>query len=185
LIDEKSSLDDVAFAVCSALDRSGIEAILTGGSAAAHYAPEAVQSYDADFVLRFGANGRGTDALSSIGYVRTPTRYYKHPRSIFIGEFPPGPLMVGSELIHTWETERRSDEVLYLLTPTDTVRDRFMAYYAWGDVSALASAVLVARAVGKRFDESRFCAWARREAANNAAYDVGRLEIFLSRLHGS
>lgn len=57
MIDEHSSLDDVAFAACTALDEAGIRAVLTGGSAAVHYAPETMQSYDADFVLYFGAFG--------------------------------------------------------------------------------------------------------------------------------
>lgn len=184
MIDEKSSLDDVAFAVCSVLHRSGIEAILTGGSAAAHYAPAVVQSYDADFILRFGPTGRETDALASIGYVRTPNHYYQHPRSAYTVEFPVGPLMIGSDLVNAWETEQRLEEILHVLSPTDCVRDRFMAFYAWGDLSALNSALAVARAVSSRFDERGFVAWARREATNNSAYDIRFLEIFLSRLTG-
>jgi hypothetical protein len=133
LIDEKSSLDDVAFAVCSVLDRSGIAASLTGGSAAAHYAPTVVPSYDADFILPFGPSGGETDALASIGYVRTPNHYYEHPRSAYTVEFPVGPLMIGSDLVNAWETEQRFEEILHVLAPTDCVRDRFMAFYAWGD----------------------------------------------------
>jgi hypothetical protein len=60
MIEGGSSLVDVAFAVCTALDRDGITAVLTGGSAATFYAPEAYQSEDADFVLSFDA--RPSDA---------------------------------------------------------------------------------------------------------------------------
>lgn len=131
MISENSTLDDVAFAVCTALERHGIEAILTGGSAAAHYAAEAIQSLDADFVLRFGAQGGESEALATIGFSRKPNHYYANPRTIYTVEFPVGPLMVGSELIRNWETEYCGDERLHVLTPYDSVRDRFMAFYAW------------------------------------------------------
>jgi hypothetical protein len=129
--------------------------------------------------------GGETDALAGIGYVRTPNHYYKHRRSAYTVEFTVGPLMIGSELVKAWETEQRFEEILHVLAPTDCVRDRFMAFHAWGDLSALNSALAVARAVGDRFDERGFNDWARREAMNNRAYDIRRLEIFQSRLQGS
>ena len=182
MIDEASTLDDVAFAVCTALDHNRIEAILTGGSAAAHYAPIAVQSLDADFVLRFSVGGGESAALATIGYTRTPGRFYAHPRSPCTVEFPVGPLAIGTELVQEWSTERRDEEALHVLPPTDCVRDRFIAYYAWGDLSALASALHVARATADRFDERAFVAWARREATANIGYDIARLDLFLARL---
>jgi hypothetical protein len=54
-IDERSSLIDVAFAVCTSLDNIGTRAILTGGSAATFYAPTALQSRDCDFITTLGA----------------------------------------------------------------------------------------------------------------------------------
>jgi hypothetical protein len=56
LITEESSLIDVAFAVCTALEHGGIRAVLTGGSAATYWAPDVYQSRDADFVLNFGTD---------------------------------------------------------------------------------------------------------------------------------
>jgi hypothetical protein len=133
VIDETSTLDDVAFAVCTALGDQGIETILTGGSAAAHYAPEAVQSFDADFVLRFGAeSSAGEQAMRAIGFTRTPGHYYAHPATKYTVEFPPGPLSIGSEIVLTWAIEQRGNEYLHVLSPTDCVRDRFIAFYAWG-----------------------------------------------------
>ena len=41
MIGLNSSLTDVAFAVCTALHEAGYTVILTGGSAATFYAPEA------------------------------------------------------------------------------------------------------------------------------------------------
>ena len=39
-----ATFTDVAFAVCTALDRAGEHAVLCGGSAATYYAPEAYES---------------------------------------------------------------------------------------------------------------------------------------------
>lgn len=52
-----------------------------------------------------------------------------------------------------------------------------------GDLSALAAALQVARSIGERFNEAAFSEWTRREAADNKAYDLSRLDIFLARLH--
>jgi hypothetical protein len=50
-LDAESTLTDVAFIVCTALERAGEPAVLCGGSAATFYAPEKYESRDLDFVL--------------------------------------------------------------------------------------------------------------------------------------
>jgi hypothetical protein len=52
-----ASLEDVCFAVCTALQNAGTIAVLTGGSAATYYAPAAYQSRDADFIIKFSVGG--------------------------------------------------------------------------------------------------------------------------------
>jgi hypothetical protein len=142
-----SSLTDVAFAVCTALDRSGEHAVLCGGSAATYYAPEAYQSRDLDFVLRFGARGPTiVEALRPLGFERAPEGLYTHREVRFTVEFPAGPLAIGTETVSTHATYRRDDLVLYVYTATDVVRDRFMHYWAWGDQHALQVAMDVAAA---------------------------------------
>ena len=49
-----TSLRELAFIVCTALDRKGATAVLTGGGAATIYSAEAYKSRDLDFVLSFG-----------------------------------------------------------------------------------------------------------------------------------
>lgn len=179
-LDERSSLTDVAFAACTALFRAGVEAVLVGGSAAAYYAPAALQSFDADFVLRYGSSARAViDALESIGFRRRASGDFAHEQTPYTVEFPAGPMMIGSDLVTGWATERRGDEILFVYTPTDVVRDRFLHHYAWPDVSAYQAAVRVARALHDRIDWDTFTAWARREAANDRSYDVRELERFL------
>lgn len=77
MINRRSSLVDVAFAVCTALDQAGAVAVLVGGSAAAYYTSR-YRSHDADFVITFaplsadlgGAVVRRTDEILHL-YSRT------------------------------------------------------------------------------------------------------------------
>jgi len=54
-------------------------------------------------------------------------RYFKHPESQFIIEFPVGPLAVGSEPVKQIDEIRFSTGVLRLISPTDCVKDRLAA----------------------------------------------------------
>jgi hypothetical protein len=179
----EASLVDVAFAVCTALDAVGETAVLTGGSAATFYAPDSYQSRDADFILRFGASRKIVDpAMSALGYERTPAGMYEHAQIAYTVEFPPGPLRVGRDLIATWRTARRQGELLQVLTPTDSVRDRFIAYFAWSDYSALAAAVSVAVARYDEFDRAQFEKWARDEVRGDSTYDANKIGLFFHAL---
>ncbi|HEX3671779.1 MAG TPA: hypothetical protein VHT92_08780 [Candidatus Cybelea sp.] len=139
-----SSLEDVCFAVCTSLEQAGTVAVLTGGSAATYYAPASYQSGDADFIIRFSSDlGRAGDAIRALGY-REVGGTYHHATNIFTVEFPPGPLAIGGDIVRSYETVTRDDEILYVLSRTDCVRDRLAAFYFFSDRSALAAAVAVA-----------------------------------------
>lgn len=158
-ITARSSLTDVCFEVCTALDRVGITAVLTGGSAATFYAPEAYQSRDADFIVTLRADG-GAKVLADLGYSgRGGT--YEHSENPYTLEFPRGPLAIGDDLIQTWETIRRDGQILHVLSRTDSVRDRLMWFYTDNDLSALRAAVGV---VGTGpVDEEFIREWSSRE----------------------
>jgi len=69
VIDESFSLVDVCFAVCTALDNVGTTVVLSGGSAATYYAPQAYQSRDADFVITMRGNaGANALVMNNLGY---------------------------------------------------------------------------------------------------------------------
>lgn len=161
MITASSSLVDVAFEVCTTLARHGFVAVLTGGSAATYYAPDAYQSRDLDFVLTF----RGTDgerALDELGY-RRKGDFYVHTVSPFPLEFPPGPLAIGDDLVKTWSTIERGEETLHVLTPTDSCRDRLASYLFWNDLSGLEQALAVHRARSAEVDLEMLRAWCLRE----------------------
>jgi hypothetical protein len=159
VITKASTLTDVAFHVCTALEGASVTAVLTGGSAATFYAPDAYQSRDIDFVITVWAPN-AERALLDAGFTRD-IDCYVHPDTVFPIEFPQGPLMVGDDHIRTWNTVRRDSEVLNVLTPTDSCRDRLAAFLFWNDFSGLEQALSVCRARSD-VDLDAVRSWCRR-----------------------
>lgn len=170
-----TSLTELAFIVGSALHHAGICAVLSGGSAAAVYAPMENQSRDLDFILGYwSAFGVSAQCVTDLGF-QERNGSYMHPGTSFTLEFPQGPLMIGSELITDWTTLRHDGMVLQILSPTDCVRDRlsWFLFYNSADYSALEQALAVA---GRHeIDLAMIRAWA---AANGAS---DRYAIFEAR----
>jgi hypothetical protein len=162
-ITASTSLRDVAFAVCTALHRTGVTAVLTGGSAATVYAPDAYQSRDLDFVVEFrtaGADAAG--ALAAIGY-RLTGDHYEHAENPLDLEFPKGPLAVGGDLIREWQTLRDGDLLLHIIEPTDCCRDRLAGFLFWNDRGSLDQAVAVARAQRDAVNVGAVKSWCESE----------------------
>ena len=184
MLSTDSTLIDVAFAVCTALHHVDERALLVGGSAATFYAPAAYQSSDCDFILTFGARGKGVSkALATLGFVRRPEGFYRHPDIVTTVEFPVGPAAIGDDRVERWNTVRRDDEILFVYEVTDVVRDRFMHFWAWGDFSALRAALDVAASCPRDIDVDFISEWIGREQrAAPAAYDAVRAKLFLAEL---
>ena len=162
-ISPTSTLREVAFVVCTALDQAGVRAVLTGGSAATVYAPEAYQSGDLDFVIEFQeADAEAAPVLYKLGY-RLEGNSYTHGENPLFLDFPPGPLMVGGDLVQDWDTLRDGDYLLRIITPTDACRDRLSGFLFWDDRGSLAQALGVARAERDRIDLSAIRSWSQRE----------------------
>lgn len=145
-ITASTTLKDLAFIVCTALDQSGIKAVLTGGGAATVYAPEAYQSRDLDFILSYQSSIKSGSAkpLIELGFSESGG-VYRHPSTPFPVEFPPGPLAIGDEIIRSFDTIRDANRVLHILTPTDCVRDRLSWFLYNNDYAGLDQAVVVAK----------------------------------------
>lgn len=172
MIVTSSTLTDVAFYVCTALHQHGITAVLTGGSAATFYAPEAYQSRDLDFVITVWA-ADGEHALLAAGF-RRERDCYVHPATHYPVEFPRGPLTVADDLIRTWNTVHRDIEVLHVLSPTDSVRDRLAAFLFWNDWSGLEQALAVAW-VRLDVDHAIVEDWCRRSG------QIAKWDVFADR----
>jgi hypothetical protein len=184
MLSADATLIDVAFAVCTALDRAGEHALLVGGSAATFYAPEAYQSSDCDFILAFGPEARDViPTLAALGFHRSAEGFFRHAELIYTVEFPKGPSYIGIDRIENHATVRRGDELLYVYTPTDVVRDRLIHFWAWGDYNALRAALDVAIAQRLEVDYTAIVSWTERELLEApAAYDLVRRDLFLRDL---
>ena len=179
MIDGRSTLVDVAFAVCSKLTERGLPVVLVGGSAATYYAPDAYQSYDADFVALFSANESNANnllsAMRELGYELEGKMFRHLHGNPFTVEFPKGPLGVGGDYVKRYETVRRDSQMLNIVSATDCVRDRLCAYYFWNDRSALIVAADVARADHDRIDLELIREWSAREGQSIKFDDFVRL----------
>ena len=173
-ISADSSLRAVAFIVCTALDRAGLTAVLTGGGAATVYAPSAYQSRDLDFVLQFrGSTSEGPRALSLLGY-RLSGNVYVHEESELTLDFPPGPLMVGGDVLGRWDTLREDELLLHIIDPTDSCRDRLAGFVFWNDRGSLHQALAVASSERTRVDLERIRDWCRREGKKEGFHEFER-----------
>jgi hypothetical protein len=137
------SLAELAAFVCSRLRSHGVAAVLSGGACVSIYTDNPYESFDLDFVEMVPSSRRRIEkALLEIGFVEK-NRYFKHPDTDFIIEFPAGPLAVGSEPVRRIEAMEFPTGSLALLSPTDCVKDRLAAFYHWNDRQCLEQATLV------------------------------------------
>ena len=160
---EKSSLSYVALTVGTALTRSGIRAVLTGGACVSLYTRGAYHSKDVDFVLSGAVTRDALDAaMRSVGFIRRGDRY-EHPHTPYYVEFPRGPLAIGRDVDIRPVVFRRSRLQTLALSGTDCCRDRLAAFYHWSDRQSLRAAVLVA--VSRRTKTRTLEEWSRHEGA--------------------
>jgi hypothetical protein len=149
-------------AVAAALERHGLRAVLTGGACASVYAGGKYTSRDMDFILRGAPRQAQLDeALGTLGYVRTGDRYL-HRAVPFYVEFPRGPLAIGSDYqIRPVARPVTGGGKAWLLSATDSCRDRLAAFYHWRDRESLRVAVWIALA--QRLDMERIRRWSAGE----------------------
>jgi hypothetical protein len=173
-ITRNASLREVSFIVCTALHNGGMEAVLTGGSAATVYAPQAYQSHDMDFVVTFQSHAvDARSILVSLGY-REVQDHYEHASNILVLEFPKGPLAVGGELVGSWNTLREGEMLLHIIAPTDSCRDRLAGFMFWNDRGSLTQAVAVARAQRGAIDLDVIRRWCGKEGKSEAFLELER-----------
>ena len=130
--------------VGDALRRHRISAVLTGGACAAFHTGGSYQSVDVDFVLSGSVTQKQLDAaMNSVGFVRRRDRYVNPAHEFFV-EFPRGPLAIGGDTAILPRRTNRGPRTAWMLSPTDSCRDRLAAYFHWNDRQSLAVAVEIA-----------------------------------------
>jgi hypothetical protein len=164
------SLGELAAYVSHHLRNRGIEVVLSGGGCVSIYSSNVYVSWDLDFIDNlFTKRSKLREALSEIGFSEE-SRYFQHPESQVIIEFPSGPLSVGQEPVKEIINLELATGTLRLISPTDCVKDRLAAYYHWQDRQCLEQAVLVAQA--QDIDLGEVERWSRREGKITAFRQV-------------
>jgi hypothetical protein len=121
----------------------GIKVILSGGAVVALYSDNLYVSGDLDFVNSSFTKMKTIDlAMREFGFI-LKDRYYSHPESEYFVEFPPGPLAVGMEPVQQVDQIDFQTGCLWVISPTDSVKDRLAAYYHWGDMQCFYQAVMI------------------------------------------
>jgi hypothetical protein len=153
------------------LRNNGIDVVLSGGAAVSIHSVGKYVSKDLDMVGVYSPRRRAiATALQEIGFEEQKTRYFKHPESEHIVEFPAGPLSVGGEPVRQIDEIEYSTGILRIVSPTDCVKDRLAAYYHWGDRQSLTQAVLVAGENEIDLDEIK--RWSQAEGSLNKFKEI-------------
>lgn len=152
---------ELAAYVQSQLRAKGIEAVLTGGSAVSIFSGEKYVSTDLDFVIMgYPKRSKIRDAMHEIGFHQVG-RHFQHPETVWLVEFPGGPLSVGKQPVAKIDTLEYETGTLLIISPADCIKDRLAAYYHWGDRQALAQAIMVVQE--NRIDLSEIAEWSQEE----------------------
>jgi hypothetical protein len=138
---------ELAGFVSSAFQSAGIDVVLSGGSYVSIYSQEKYVSMDLDFVnAAFAKRARIAGVMASLGF-HEENRYFRHPDTELLVEFPPGPLGVGEEPVKQVDEIQTDAGVLRAISPTDCVKDRLTWYYHDKDIECLRQAILVATSI--------------------------------------
>lgn len=158
---------ELAGLVSSAFQKEDINVVLSGGSCVSIYSEDKYVSKDLDFVnAAFTKRDTITGVMKSLGF-HEHNRYFRHPDTDFIVEFPPGPLGVGEEPVKQVDELKTETGVLRIISPTDCVKDRLTWFYHDNDAECLKQAVLVAQ--NNQIDIEEIERWSKGE---------GKLEQF-------
>ncbi len=168
------TLAELAAYVQTQLRAEEIDVVLSGGATVSLYSSNQYVSKDVDLInVQFVKRSKVKNAMEKMGF-QEQGRYFSHPESKFLVEFPDGPLSVGEEPIRKIDEVQLSTGTLRVISPTDCVKDRLCAFYFWNDQQGLAQAILVTKSQVVDLDEIK--RWSQVEEKE------GEFEAFKSRL---
>lgn len=150
---QNMTLAELAAYVQSQLRAEGIDVVLSGGATVSLYSSNKYVSKDVDLInVGFARRSKVRAVMEGAGF-REKGRYFDHPDTKFLVEFPDGPLSVGEEPVKEISEIKLATGSLRVISPTDCVKDRLCAFYFWNDQQGLAQAVLVAKKQKVDLDE--------------------------------
>lgn len=135
---------EIAAYICQELLDIGIKTTLSGGFCVEIYSFGEHTSMDIDLIDQsIFKHKEIKQKMSEMGFA-AEGKHFRHPDTSYTVEFPASPLAIGEELVKEISEIETEYGVLRLITPTDSVKDRLIAYYAWDDDRSLEQALLVA-----------------------------------------
>ncbi len=168
------SLKDLAIAISGYLLKNGIEVVLTGGACVVIYTNNKYMSYDLDFVLISSDKQKKVKQLFMNLDFYEEDRYFKHNDTEYFIDFVSPPLSVGEEPVNEISEIKKGGNILKLLSPTDCVKDRLIAFYHWDDRQSLEQAIAVYR--NKKVNLKEIERWSANEGMS------AKYKIFLARV---
>jgi hypothetical protein len=149
MIDQSTSLEELAAIVSESLERAGIVATLSGGAAVSIYTQNRYLSQDLDFVTMARVHDLKA-VLEPLGFRNTGRprlSVFEHPNTHWYLEFPPAPLSFGGTYVDPTQCAIIDTGLgkLRIITPTHSVMDRLIAAAAWNEPQSLELALLVAK----------------------------------------
>jgi hypothetical protein len=172
-ISRETTREQLAAIVVEKLREHGIEAVLVGGSVVSIYTQNKYESVDLDFISS-ASSKRIERAMSELGFT-TRGKDFLHPDTEFTVEFPTGPLAIGDDQPVNAEGERTVDGIkIKMLSPTQSVMDRLIAFFVWNDRQCLDQAVWIAEQQPINFEQ--IADWVKRERQEE------KYRVFLNRI---
>ncbi len=157
----KMHQNEIGAYVTTHLHNSGIKVVLSGGAVVSIYSNRKYVSKDLDLVDMYSSKREKIQkAMREIGFVEK-ARYFVHPDSEYVVEFPPGPLTVGLESVKEIVELKLSTGTLRIISATDCVKDRLAAYFHWNDRQCLEQAILVSQMQNVDMEEVK--RWSKKE----------------------
>lgn len=153
-------IKELAAIIAGKLNEKGIDAILVGGACVSIYTKNKYLSIDLDFVSSASIK-EISPVLSELGFERKSSRHFEREGCPFFIEFVSPPAAIGSEPIKGKTVLQTRRGCIFLLTPTDSVKDRLAAYYHWNDPQALEQALMLAKAQKINLQEVK--RWSEKE----------------------
>lgn len=151
-ISEMNRLELAAF-IAAEFARRKINVVLSGGSCVSIYSAEKYVSMDLDFVnAGFAKRAVIREIMEFLGFSEE-NRYFRHPDTELLIEFPAGPLGVGDEPVKQIDEISTDTGVVRIISTTDCVKDRLAWYYHDNDTECLEQAILVAASNDIDIDE--------------------------------
>lgn len=131
MINDKTTLKELAFIVCDHLTSEGLDALLVGGGVVSIYTNNEYESYNLDFISN-SSHKHLEASMKKLGF-KKDGRHFIHPGSDYFVEFPGSTLIIGDEYQTTHNLLKENGKSLKILSPTQSIMDRLAAFYFWKD----------------------------------------------------